>query len=87
MPMLQLIRRKRSKAVKDWMKAEAAEQKKRYDQIVEDMEALTPKRDRWIDQFLQRIQTTGMNVHKDQKEVIPANRIPKKPRRKFKVVF
>ncbi|MEM9529932.1 MAG: hypothetical protein AAGA23_03370 [Pseudomonadota bacterium] len=85
--MLKLIERKRSKAVRDWMRKEAKEQKARYKKIVQEMDDLSPKRDKWIDEFLYRIQTRGFNVHKDEKRLIRPEELPKKPRRKFKVIF
>jgi hypothetical protein len=85
--MLKVIERKRSAAVRTWLKKEKDEQKARYKKIVAEMDALAPKRDKWVNAFLERIQTRGFNVHADMKRKIPAEEIPKKPRRKFKVVF
>ena len=53
----------------------------------DEQDALSAKRDKWIEQFLERIQTRGFNVHADMLRKIPAEEIPSKPRRKFKVVF
>ena len=85
--MLKVIERKRSAAVRKWLKKEKDEQKARYKKIVAEQEALAPKRDKWVAAFLERIQIRGFNVHADIKRKIPADEIPKKPRRKFKVVF
>ena len=85
--MLKVIERKRSAAVRSWLKKEKDEQKKRYQKIVADMDALASKRDKWVAEFLERIQTRGFNVHADMKRKIQPEEIPKKPRRKFKVVF
>lgn len=85
--MLRVIKRKRSRAVQQWLKKEKDEQKTRYKKIAAEQEALSPKRDRWVDDFLHRIQTRGFNVHSDMLRKIDAKEIPKKPRRKFKVVF
>jgi len=85
--MLKVIERTRSAAVRKWLKKEKDEQKARYKKIVAEQEALSPKRDKWVADFLERIQTRGFNVHADIKRKIPAEEIPKKPRRKFKVVF
>jgi hypothetical protein len=84
---LKLIKYKRSREAERWMKQETREQKSRYKKIVAEQEALAPKRDRWIDAFLERIQTRGFNVHADMLRKIPKEEIPRKPRRKFKVVF
>ncbi len=70
-----------------WMKKETAAQKKRYQLIVKEQDDLSPKRDKWIADFLQRIQTRGFNVDADMLRVIKPEEIPTKPKRKFKVVF
>ena len=85
--MLKVIERTRSAAVRKWLKKEKDEQKARYKKIVAEQDALSPKRDKWVADFLERIQTRGFNVHADIKRKIPPEEIPKKPRRKFKVVF
>ena len=85
--MLKVIERTRSAAVRKWLKKEKDEQKARYKKIVAEQEALSPKRDKWVADFLERIQTRGFNVHADIKRKIGPEEIPKKPRRKFKVVF
>ena len=85
--MLKVIKRTRSRAVTQWLRKEKDEQKKRYKNIVAEQEALAPKRDKWVADFLERIQTRGFNVHSDMLRKIDAKEIPKKPRRKFKVVF
>ena len=85
--MVKVIEHKVSRDVKAWLKKEAAEQKERYKKIVAEQEALSPKRDKWVADFLERIQSRGFNVHADMLRKIPAAEIPKKPRRKFKVVF
>lgn len=78
---------KRSREAERWLKQEIRDQKQRYRRIVAEQEALAPKRDRWIDAFLERIQTRGFNVHSSTLRRIPTEEIPRKPRRKFKVVF
>ena len=85
--MLKVIERTRSAVVRKWLKKEKDEQKARYKKIVAEMDALAPKRDKWVAEFLERIQTRGFNVHADMKRKIGKEEIPKKPRRKFKVVF
>jgi hypothetical protein len=54
---MKFIANKRSKDAEAWLRREIAEQKKRYGKIVREQEALTPKRDKWIAEFLHRIQT------------------------------
>ena len=51
-----------SAEVKKWMKENIAEQKKRYRAIVNEMDALSPKRDKWNKEFLKIIQTEGFSV-------------------------
>jgi hypothetical protein len=84
---MKLIRHKRSREAERWLKQEVREQKLRYRKIVAEQDALAPKREKWIAAFLERIQTRGFNVHADMLRKIPAEEIPQKPRRKFKVVF
>ena len=84
---MKLIHKTRSREVSRWLKQETAEQKRRYRAIVAEQEALAPRRDRWIDEFLTRIQTRGYNVHYDQLRKIRPDEIPSKPKRKFRVVF
>ena len=84
---MKFIPTKRSREAERWLKQEIRDQKLRYRKIVAEQEALAPKRDKWIDAFLERIQTRGFNVHSSTLRRIPKEEIPRKPRRKFKVVF
>lgn len=84
---MSLIKHQRSREVERWLKNEIREQKKRYRAIVAEQDALAPKRDKWIADFLHRIQTRGFNVHSSQLRKIRPEEIPVKPKRKFKVVF
>ena len=63
---MKFIENKRSREAEAWLKKEIAEQKRRYRKIVDEQEALSPKRDKWIADFLQRIQTRGVHTHYDQ---------------------
>jgi len=85
--MMKFIEHKRSREVEAWLRKETVEQKRRYGKIVKEMDALAPKRDKWIADFLQRIQTRGWHVHFDQMRKIRPEEIPTKPKRKFRVVF
>lgn len=84
---MQKIPHKRSREVEAWLKKELADQNKRYRAIVREQDALTPKREKWIADFLQRIQTRGVHVHFDQMRKVRPEEIPVRPKRKFKVVF
>jgi hypothetical protein len=77
----------RSREAEAWLKREIREQKARYRKILAEQEALTPKRDRWIADFLERIQTRGFHVHFNIIRKIRPEEVPVKPKRKFKVVF
>ena len=84
---MKLIEHKRSREAQAWLNKEIREQKARYRLIVKDQDALTPKRDKWIADFLEHIQTRGVHVHFDQMRKVRPEEIPVKPKRKFKVVF
>lgn len=84
---MKFIENKRSREAEAWLKKEIVEQKRRYRKIVAEQEALAPKRDKWIADFLQRIQTRGVHTHYDQMRKVRPEEIPVKPKRKFKVVF
>jgi hypothetical protein len=84
---VKFIKNARSRDAERWLKQEIAAQKKRYKAIVAEQDALAPKRDKWVADFLQRIQTRGWHFHLDQMRKIRAEEIPSKPKRKFKVVF
>ncbi|MCB1623390.1 MAG: hypothetical protein KDI32_02300 [Pseudomonadales bacterium] len=81
------IPHKRSREAEAWLKREIREQKARYAKIVREQDALAPKRDKWIAEFLERIQTRGVHVHYDQMRKVRPEEIPTQPKRKFKVVF
>ena len=70
-----------------WFKENVAEQKKRYAAIVREMDSIEKDREKWYAEFLRIIQTRGFNANGDQRVVIPAKLIPKKPKGRSKVVF
>lgn len=72
---------------RDWLDRNLAEQKRRHQQILDDMDELSAQRDAWIDQFLLRIQERGFNYNCDALRQIPEDEIPAKPDRPFKVNF
>ena len=51
------------------------------------MEDLSPKRDKWIAAFFDRITTRGTNIDGDIRRVVAPEELPKKPRRKFRVTY
>ncbi len=84
--MAKLIKYEKSEAADKWIRDEAAQQQERYEQIVKEMDDLGPERDVWVENFFERIQTRGFNVHFDNRRAIRADELPKRPARKFKVV-
>ena len=77
----------RDKAALAWISGNVREQKTRYNAIVKEMEALTPKRKKWIKEFLQVVQTRGFNMDGDMLYKVPKNEVPKEPKRKHRVVW
>ena len=84
---VQDVKPARSKETDAWFQDNVAEQKKRYAAIVKEQDDLAPQREKWVEQFLQIIQTRGFNVTGDTKRVIKPSEIAKKPKGKHQVVF
>jgi hypothetical protein len=79
---------KRSEEVEKWLLEEFGEQKERYEKIAQAMNIdLAAQREVWIQEFYERIQTTGFNAHADMKRIIKKDELFQKPDREFKVVF
>ena len=74
--MMKFIEHKRSREVEAWLRKEMVEQKRRYGKIVKEQEALAPKRDKWVADFLQRIQTRGVSYALRPDAQDPAGRDP-----------
>ncbi len=86
--MPNLIRYTRSREAETWLRKEIAEQKARYRGIEREMNVgLAKRRDRWIDEFLERIQSRGFHVHFSVLRKVRPEEIPTRPKRRFKVVF
>lgn len=81
------IEHTRSPEEEKWLKEEIAEQNVRHQAIVKAMEELTPQRDIWYEEFLERIQTQGFNYDGDARRKIASEDIPVKPNRPHKVVY
>lgn len=73
------IRHDRSPEATAWIEEERAEQEERFESIVKEMEALEPKRERWYQEFFDRITTLGFNQDGDLKVKIPPRDLPVKP--------
>lgn len=79
---------KREPEVEVWLAEEVAEQRERHEKIAYEMNvAIADQREKWIQEFYQRIQTTGFYWHADNKRIIKPKEIFPKPDREFKVVF
>jgi transposase-like protein len=79
---------KRSEEVQAWINQEVKEQQARYEKIAHEMNVeLAEQREIWIQEFYERITTTGFNWHADNKKIIKKEELFQKPDREFKVVF
>ncbi len=65
--------------VKAWIEEEAAEQEVRYQKIAQEMEDLAPTREKWYQEFFDRITTIGFNTDGDDKMKIDPADLPVKP--------
>lgn len=81
------LKHERSPEAQAWIDAEAAVQQEIYAKIVKEMDDLEPEREKWIAEFLERIQTRGYHVHADILRVIQPEEIPVRPNRKLRVVY
>ena len=78
----------RTEEVEKWLQEEFGEQQERYEKIAQAMNIdLAQQREIWIQEFYERITTTGFNVHADMKKIIKKEELFQKPDREFKVVF
>ena len=71
----------RSDEVKAWLKQEIGAQDERYQEIVKEIEALQGKRDKWYAEFLNIIQTKGVNVNGDLRRIVTKDEVPERPDR------
>ena len=82
------IRHDRSAEVEAWIEEERAEQEERYATIVKQMDELDPKRERWYQEFFDRLTTLGFNQDGDLKVKIAPRDLPVKPEgRTNQVIF
>jgi len=78
----------REPEVEKWIAQEVIEQQARYKKIAQEMNIdLAEQREVWIQEFYERIQTTGFYWHADNKKIIKPDEVFQKPDREFKVVF
>jgi len=64
-----------------WHQEEIQAQNVRYRGIVEEIDALEPEREKWIEEFLSIIQTKGFNMTGDTRRKIGKQEIAEKPDR------
>ena len=81
------IERELPEEVIKWLEEEIKEQDERYAKIVQEMKDLDPTRDRWYEEFLERLQKYGFNEDGDRRVKIPEEQLPAKPDRDHKVVY
>jgi hypothetical protein len=85
---MKLIPHKQGAAARTWIRQEAAEQHARYVKIAKYInETMAPARNKRFKAFLERIQTRGYSVDRDQLRKITPAELPKEPRRKHRFVF
>ena len=86
--MSNVIPHKVPAAVKAWLKKEVELQVKLHRKIAKRMNVdLAPKRAKWYPAFFKRIQTRGFNMHFTERRQVGKEELPKKPRRKDRVVW
>ncbi len=87
--MAHTIKHKVPAIVKAWLKKEIALQKALHKKISKEMDDLAPTRAKWYEDFFERLQRPGrgFNVHFTERRLIADEEIPKKPRRKDKVIW
>ena len=65
--------------VRQWLEEEIAEQEERFKLIEKEMQDLAPTREKWYQEFFDRITTIGFNVDGDDKMKISPADLPVKP--------
>lgn len=84
---VQDVRPPRKRDAQAWLKENVAEQKKRYAAIVKEMDGIEKVRQQWYADFLRIVSTKGWNVNGDQRMVVAAKDLPKRPKGRSRVVF
>ncbi len=78
----------RSPEVTTWIEEERVEQEERFATIVKEMEALGPEREKWYQEFFDRITAIGFNQDGDLKVKIAPEDLPVRPEgRTNQVIF
>ena len=81
------IDHERDAEVEAWIEEERKEQEARYEKIAKQMDDLSPEREKWYQQFFDRIQKIGYNADADDKVQIAPEDLPLKGDRKDQVVW
>lgn len=83
----QNLRPEMSAEEKTWFEEELKEQILRYETIVKEQEDLTAEREKWVADFLHRIQTRGYHWHAENRRVIPKEEIRPRDGRPLQVIY
>ena len=82
------VDRKVPAGTEEWIRAESADQDKRYQRIAREVAKLAPLRDGWVKEFLLRISgPRGYSVHAGTRRTIPRKELPKRPRRPWRLLW
>ncbi len=79
------IRRPGREALR-WVRAQAAAQRRRCRQLGAALEALAPRRERWLDEFRARLEARGLDLGGERRRV-PPHELPAHPRRRLRVLY
>ncbi len=74
--------------VEAWIEREDRAQMGRYLRISNEIACLSPLRDRWVEEFFERITgPRGYSVHAGTRRTIPEDQIPARPDRPWRLVW
>ena len=74
--------------VQAWSEEEDRAQMGHYRRIYREIAELAPLRDRWVDEFFERISgPRGYSVHAGNRRTIPEDQIPARPDRPWRLVW
>ncbi len=74
--------------VQAWIEEEDRAQMGHYRRIYREIAELAPLRDRWVDEFFERISgPRGYSVHAGNRRTIPEDQIPARPDRPWRLVW
>ena len=74
--------------VQAWIAEEDRAQMGHYRRIYQEIAELAPHRDRWVEEFFERITgPRGFSVHAGRRRTIPEDQIPARPDRPWRLVW